>query len=116
MNKGYIMEYAPTETLYAHPQHPYTQTLLAAIPDVDRDDRHSEIELAGGDRTAPGPPPAGCVYQDFCPRGEEACRQTDLPLREVGPDHLVRCWKIDAEASIRTIPENGTDPSNEGEI
>jgi peptide/nickel transport system ATP-binding protein len=102
MNKGFIMEYAPTEELYAHPQHPYTQTLLAAIPDVDRN-QEADLQLKAGG-VAPGPPPEGCVFRDFCPKGDDTCRQADLPLRAVAPDHLVRCWKIDDDESVRMTP------------
>jgi oligopeptide/dipeptide ABC transporter ATP-binding protein len=104
MNKGYIMEYAPAEELYAHPQHPYTQTLLAAIPDVDRDEK-ADLHLKDGG-LVPGPPPEGCVFQDFCPQGDATCRQADLPLRPVAPDHLVRCWKIDDDSSVRMVPDD----------
>jgi oligopeptide/dipeptide ABC transporter ATP-binding protein len=104
MNKGYIMEYAPAEELYAHPQHPYTQTLLAAIPDVDRDQK-ADLHLKDGGGVQ-GPPPEGCVFQDFCPKGDAACRQADLPLRPVAPDHLVRCWKIADDSSVRMVPDD----------
>lgn len=104
MNKGYIMEYAPAEELYAQPLHPYTQTLLAAIPDVDRDQK-ADLHLKEGG-VAPGRPPEGCVFQDFCPKGDNTCRQADLPLRSVAPDHLVRCWKIENDKSVRTIPND----------
>ncbi|MGW8185934.1 MAG: ABC transporter ATP-binding protein [Desulfobacterales bacterium] len=104
MNKGYIMEYAPAEELYAHPLHPYTQTLLAAIPDVDRD-QEADLQLKDGG-IVPGPPPEGCVFWDFCPKGDDTCRQADLPLRAVAPDHLVRCWKIDDDASVRMTPHD----------
>jgi oligopeptide/dipeptide ABC transporter ATP-binding protein len=104
MNKGYIMEYAPAEELYAHPQHPYTQTLLAAIPDVDRDQK-ADLHLKEGG-VVPGPPPEGCVFQDFCPKGDAACRQADLPLRSVAPDHLVRCWKIENDESVLMTPND----------
>jgi oligopeptide/dipeptide ABC transporter ATP-binding protein len=104
MNKGYIMEYAPAEELYAHPQHPYTQTLLAAIPDVDRDQK-ADLHLKEG-CVVPGPPPEGCVFQDFCPKGDAACRQADLPLRSVAPDHLVRCWKIENDESVLMTPND----------
>jgi peptide/nickel transport system ATP-binding protein len=104
MNKGIIMEYAPAEELYAHPQHPYTQTLLAAIPDVDSDQK-ADLQLKEGG-VVTGPPPEGCVFQDFCPKGDDTCRQADLPLRSVGPDHLVRCWKIDDGESVRMTPND----------
>lgn len=104
MNKGYIMEYAPAEELYAHPQHPYTQTLLAAIPDVDSDQK-ADLQLKEGG-VVTGPPPEGCVFQDFCPKGDDTCRQADLPLRSVARDHLVRCWKIDDDESVRMTPND----------
>ncbi|MFZ0611767.1 MAG: oligopeptide/dipeptide ABC transporter ATP-binding protein [Desulfobacterales bacterium] len=104
MNKGYIMEYAAAEDLYAHPRHPYTQTLLAAIPDVDRGQK-KDIQLKDpGPR--PGPPPSGCVFQDSCPQSDAACRQPYLALRPVAPDHFVRCWRIDEDDAVRMVPED----------
>jgi oligopeptide/dipeptide ABC transporter ATP-binding protein len=89
---GRVMEIAPTEALYAQPQHPYTRALLAAAPIPDPAQRRS-IPLLQGDLPSPAHPPSGCVFRTRCPLAEERCASADLTLREVGPGHLHACWK-----------------------
>jgi len=89
---GRVMEIAPTEALYAHPQHPYTRALLAAAPIPDPAQRRS-IPLLQGDLPSPAHPPSGCVFRTRCPLAEERCASTDMLLREVQPGHLHACWK-----------------------
>ena len=97
---GRVMEIAPTEALYATPQHPYTQALLAAAPIPDPAQRRS-IPLLQGDLPSPANPPSGCVFRTRCPLAEERCASADLTLREVAPGHLHACWKT---APAHTAP------------
>ncbi|WP_010466588.1 MULTISPECIES: ABC transporter ATP-binding protein [Acidovorax] len=89
---GRVMEIAPTEALYAQPQHPYTQALLAAAPIPDPAQRRS-IALLQGDLPSPANPPSGCVFRTRCPQAEARCASADMQLREVAPGHLHACWK-----------------------
>ncbi len=89
---GRVMEIAPTEALYANPQHPYTRALLAAAPIPDPAQRRS-IPLLQGDLPSPANPPSGCVFRTRCPLAEDRCGSTDMQLREVQPGHFQACWK-----------------------
>jgi oligopeptide/dipeptide ABC transporter ATP-binding protein len=81
--------------LYRDPRHPYTQSLLSAVPVPDPDRRSQRIVLKG-DVPSPAKPPSGCRFHPRCPLtaklGELArCSSDDPPLREVSPGHWVAC-------------------------
>ncbi|HID64435.1 MAG TPA: ABC transporter ATP-binding protein [Anaerolineae bacterium] len=91
MYLGKIVEQAPTAELFAHPQHPYTQALLAAIPIVDKEYRRTRIILEG---VVPSPinPPSGCRFHPRCFRKLGAlCEGEEPQFIEVAPDHQVAC-------------------------
>jgi len=91
MYLGKIVEQAPTEELFAHPQHPYTQALLAAIPIVDKEYRRTRIILEG---VVPSPinPPSGCRFHPRCFRKIGAiCEEEEPQFTEIAPDHQVAC-------------------------
>jgi peptide/nickel transport system ATP-binding protein len=90
------MEIAPTETLYANPQHPYTRALLAAAPIPDPARRRT-IPLLQGDVPSPVAPPSGCVFRTRCPMALPQCAGADMQLREIGPDHRTACWRAGLE-------------------
>jgi len=94
MYLGKLVETAPSETLYANPQHPYTKALLSAIPQarppVPGEPRRQRIVL-GGDVPSALNPPAGCRFHTRCPVAMDRCR-TEVPAdREVAPRHAVAC-------------------------
>lgn len=91
---GRVMEIAPTAALYAQPQHPYTQALLAAAPIPDPAQRR-QIPLLHGDVPSPANPPSGCVFRTRCPHAIDLCASTATPLREVRPGHWNACWRND---------------------
>jgi peptide/nickel transport system ATP-binding protein len=98
---GRVMEIAPTEELFARPQHPYTRALLAAAPIPDPARRRT-IPLLQGDVPSPANPPSGCVFRTRCPHAVEACASADMQLRETNktsPGHLNACWRTDLPAS-----------------
>jgi peptide/nickel transport system ATP-binding protein len=97
---GKIMEIAPTGTLYHHPQHPYTQALLAASPIPDPTQRHEERPLLVGDIPSPANPPSGCVFRTRCPHAQQACAETVPPLAEITPGHWKACLRNDIAASV----------------
>jgi oligopeptide/dipeptide ABC transporter ATP-binding protein len=96
MFQGYIVELAPAEELYANPSHPYTQTLLAAIPDVDLGKTPTTPPIKNDERPA-APLPPGCAFQNQCSKSDENCRQEDMPMQQIAPGHFVRCWKTGRE-------------------
>lgn len=94
MYLGKLVETAPSETLYANPQHPYTKALLSAIPQarppVPGEPRRQRIVL-GGDVPSALNPPTGCRFHTRCPVAMDRCR-TEVPAdREVAPGHSVAC-------------------------
>jgi peptide/nickel transport system ATP-binding protein/oligopeptide transport system ATP-binding protein len=93
MYLGKIVEIGDRETLYARPQHPYTQALLSAVPDVKQaavGARVERIQLEG-DVPSPINPPSGCRFRTRCWRAEDICAKVEPPLLQVGARHKVAC-------------------------
>ncbi|MBN8939346.1 MAG: ATP-binding cassette domain-containing protein [Rhizobiales bacterium] len=86
---GRIVELAPAEELFAEPNHPYTQALLAEVPRVDTGKR--QFKPIEGEIPSPLNPPPGCHFHPRCPFAMARCK-TDVPaLREVAPGRLSAC-------------------------
>ncbi|MFC3957946.1 ABC transporter ATP-binding protein [Halovivax cerinus] len=80
MYLGELMEVGPAADLFERPAHPYTQALLAAIPDVDPSTSIEDTFVLEGDVPSPVDPPSGCVFHTRCPMAEERCR-SEVPDR-----------------------------------
>ena len=93
MYLGHIMEYALADEIYDRPLHPYTMALLSAVPSPDPEARREQRTLTGDVPSALNPPP-GCKFQGRCPLVEERCREAEIEVYRVSPDHAVRCWKV----------------------
>ena len=92
MYVGRIVEIAPTDALYRNPRHPYTETLLAAVPAPDPLRRGRQMK-ASGEVADPAKPPPGCAFHPRCPYVQERCR-TDRPdLTEVAPGRWTSCHR-----------------------
>ena len=90
---GKLVERAPSEELYANPKHPYTKTLLAAIPEPDPTLKKEKISIQG-DIPSHLNPPNGCPFHPRCPVAKPECKQTAPVLKPVDPDspnHQVSC-------------------------
>ncbi len=92
MYLGRIVERAAASTAYSLPRHPYTRSLLSAVPVPDPEAQQQRIVLQG-DVPSPANPPPGCPFHPRCPHPAKSDRcRTDVPaLREVTPGQLVAC-------------------------
>jgi peptide/nickel transport system ATP-binding protein len=93
MYLGKIAEITDAESIYARPLHPYTQALIAAIPEPDPLKRKT-MKPIEGDVPSPIAPPPGCAFHPRCPYAEDRCRTVIPALRQVGPgarEHLAAC-------------------------
>ena len=95
MYLGRMMELAPAEELYNHPLHPYTISLLSAvpIPDPNFARNHKRI-LLEGDVPSPLNMPSGCPFRTRCQRATKECGEIRPELREVAPGHMVACIHV----------------------
>ena len=89
MYLGRIVESAPTDQVFEHPRHPYTQALLEEIPRLDR--RRRAFSTIRGEIPSPVNPPGGCHFHPRCPHAFAACSQSRPPLTLAAPGHRVAC-------------------------
>ena len=103
MYVGKLVEMTETAALFAHPQHPYTEALLSAVPKPDPTMRSKRIVLEG-DVADPSNPPSGCYFHPRCRYAEARCK-TEMPsLRELEPNRLVACHRAE-ELSLRGVTQ-----------
>jgi len=92
MYLGQIVEVAATRELFRQPGHPYTRSLLSAIPKPDPDHRSHSVSLEG-ELPDPHFPPSGCNFNTRCPLVVERCRIESPELLEHSPARAVRCHR-----------------------
>ena len=93
MYLGSLVELAPKDELYAHPVHPYTKALLAAVPIPDPTIKKNRIILKG-DIPSPANPPSGCKFHTRCPYATKKCSEEIPEYKCVGNDHFVACHLV----------------------
>lgn len=95
MYLGKIVELGRTADIFAAPNHPYTQALLAAVPRVGQGRRR--FAAPEGDLPSPLAPPPGCHFHPRCPRALPRCR-TEVPtLRDIGGGRMAACHLNDED-------------------
>ncbi|MBG9795798.1 peptide ABC transporter substrate-binding protein [Paenibacillus dendritiformis] len=91
MYLGKLVELAPSDELYNHPAHPYTQALLAAIPVPDPNAASGAAAMLEGDLPSPLAGAAGCRFASRCPFATDRCRQQEPEWKEIAPGHFAAC-------------------------
>jgi oligopeptide/dipeptide ABC transporter ATP-binding protein len=109
MYLGKIMELSDRDTLYSAPMHPYTHSLMSAvpIPDPHKENRRTRILLTG-DLPSPIDPPSGCVFHTRCPKyrerlsepDQERCRTQIPEFEPKAPDHFAACHFPEIRADV----------------
>ena len=92
MYAGRIVEEAPTEELFAQPEHPYTAALLASLPGPGVAHR-GQLHQIGGSPPDPAHLPGGCPFRVRCPYSFGRCEQEEPGLLDRGPARRAACWK-----------------------
>jgi oligopeptide/dipeptide ABC transporter ATP-binding protein len=93
MYLGRIVEEAPAAAIFTQPLHPYTQALLASVPQPDPRRPMTAPPVTGDPPAATNIPP-GCRFHPRCPLARPLCRTHDPATAIVGPDHRVACWAV----------------------
>lgn len=91
MYAGKIVEVADRDTLFRSPKHPYTQVLIASIPDIDRETKRNRIHLHG-DFPSSAAPSSGCRFHPRCPQRMADCHRIEPKLTAMADAHACACW------------------------
>ena len=95
MYLGKMVELAEANEIYNHPLHPYSQSLLSAVPVPDPKIARANQRIAlSGDIPSPLNAPSGCPFRTRCRYATDACAQSMPPFEEVAPGHFVACHRV----------------------
>jgi len=109
MYLGELVETGPVGEVFGAPRHPYTQSLLASAPAVER--RRQESVALRGEPPDPVDPPSGCRFHERCPVARDPCDRLSPAEHAVGPGHTHRCHFADAD-----VHEGRADEPADGEV
>ncbi|MFQ1062580.1 ABC transporter ATP-binding protein [Bordetella trematum] len=96
MYLGKIVEQASASEIFARPNHPYTQALMAEVPDVSR--RGRAFTPIRGEIPSPLNPPSGCTFHPRCPHAMPRCKEEVPVLKTIAPGHVSACHLNDVPA------------------
>ena len=95
MYLGHMMELAGSNELTKHPLHPYTVSLMSAVPIPDpKESRKQQRIVLEGDVPSPLKVPSGCPFRTRCSRATSKCAEICPEMREVSPEHYVACHNV----------------------
>ena len=95
MYLGKMVELAPADEIYNHPLHPYSRSLLSAVPVPDPKIARANKRIAlTGDIPSPLNAPSGCPFRTRCPHAKEVCATSMPPFEEVETGHFVACHRL----------------------
>jgi peptide/nickel transport system ATP-binding protein len=116
MYAGRVVETADVRELFNHMHHPYTQALLASIPQLDQDAAKALHAIPGLPPDL-SHPPQGCRFAARCGRATDKCRAEEPPLSGPAPDHRFSCWHpVDGPLALAVVGEEGPDAASTGLI
>ena len=96
MYLGQIMELTSCKNLSDNPLHPYTQSLMSAVPIPNpKHERNRTRIILEGEVPSPANPPRGCVFHNRCPLAQDICTDAVPEYREVMPKHFLACHLAD---------------------
>ena len=95
MYLGGICELADSKELFANPLHPYTESLLEAVPRPRVRDKYKEETVLEGEVPSAINPPTGCPFHTRCPKCMGICKEVRPVMREIGQNHFVACHLYD---------------------
>ena len=104
MYLGSMVEYAPTDKIFANPLNPYTKALFSAIPIPDPDARVNRIILKGA-IPSPANPPKGCKFHTRCNECMEVCKYAQPVWKEVEQGHFCACHLYNDDEENRLAAE-----------
>lgn len=110
MYAGKLIEQARVHQLLRDPKHPYTQALLAAIPDPDPDNAKRLRPVPAGEPPSLVRPPSGCRFHPRCPAAiPGVCDRREPPDFEVHSDQVVACWVYEGTSAVTASAARGAD-------
>ena len=96
MYLGHLVEVASSDQLIFHSAHPYTKSLISAVPIADpKTARASKRIILEGDVPSPVNPPSGCPFRTRCPYATDQCSAEMPALKEISSGHLAACHNLD---------------------
>ncbi len=105
MYLGKVMELAARDDLFRNPLHPYTQSLISAVPiPKPRLERQRKRIILQGELPSPANPPKGCVFSSRCPLAQKICYDETPAYRQALPNHYVACHLVEAGTPAALLP------------